>query len=145
MKRALVLVVVTLFVIAAAGLVSAAEKARVKQITGEVVTVDAAAKTLTVKGKKAEAVVTTDDKTVVKLGKEKKPLSDVKIGDTVTVKYTEAGGKAVAKSIEIKPAKAAAKAGKKAAEPAKPAEAAKPAPKPAEPAKPAAKPKSGGY
>jgi hypothetical protein len=48
------------------------EKVKVKQITGEVAAVDAAAKTLTVKSKKVELAITTDEKTEVKIDKEKK-------------------------------------------------------------------------
>lgn len=88
-----------------------AEKAKTKQITGEVTAIDAAAKALTVKGKKAEVVVTADEKMLV----------NVKIGDKVVVKYTEQDGKNVAKSIK----KTEAKADESKAEPVKPAEPAK--------------------
>lgn len=66
------------------------QKAKVKQITGEVAAVDAAAKTITVKGKKAEVVISADEKM----------LADVKVGDKVVVKYTEQDGKNIAKSIK---------------------------------------------
>ncbi len=124
MKKPLLIILSMFFVISIIGSAVAAEKVKVKQITGEVAAVDAAAKSLTVKGKKAEVVVSTDEKTTVKMDKEKKALSDVKVGDKVTVKYAEANGKSTAKSIEIKPVKAE----KKSAETAKPT-----------PAKPAAK------
>jgi ribosomal protein S1 len=106
---------------------------KVKQVTGEVKAVDAKAMTLTVtkkmKGKAEDTAVTVDDKTKITMGKDKKVLADVKVGDKVTVKYSETDGKMVAKSIAIK-------AEEKKAEPA-----AKPAEKKAEPAsKPAAKP-----
>ncbi len=106
-----------------------AEKAKAKQVTGEVVAVDAAAKAITVKGKKADVTMTADPKL----------LADVKVGDKVTAKYTVQDGKNVAKSIK----KAAAKADAKKAEPAKaekPKADAKPA-EPAAPAKPAEAPK----
>jgi ribosomal protein S1 len=107
--------------------------AKVKQVTGEVKAVDAKAMTLTVtkkmKGKAEDTAVTVNDKTKITMGKDKKVLADVKVGDKVTVKYSETDGKMVAKSIAIK-------AEEKKAEPA-----AKPAEKKAEPAaKPAAKP-----
>lgn len=130
MRKALAIAVSFLFIISIMGIAVAAEKIKVKQITGDVAAVDAAAKSLTVKGKKAEVVVSTDDKTVVKAAKEKKTLSDVKVGDRVTVRYSELDGKNIAKSIDIKTAKPA----KKGAEPAKPA--AKPAPAKPAPAKP---------
>jgi ribosomal protein S1 len=84
--------------------------AKVKQVSGEVAAVDAAAKTLTVKGKKGEVALTADDKAAAK-------LADVKVGDKVTVKYKEMDGKNVATSIAAK--KAAKKAEKKEAAPMK--------------------------
>ncbi|MGD0280945.1 MAG: hypothetical protein ABSB95_01125 [Dissulfurispiraceae bacterium] len=103
----------------------AADKVRIKLISGDVVTVDAAVKTLTVKGKKAEVVITVDDKTAVKMDKEKKTLADIIVGDKVTVKYAGTEGKNVARYIHIKTAKAS----KKGSDPAKQAEPAKSAPK----------------
>lgn len=82
---------------------------KVMQVTGEVAAVDAAAKTITVKGKKGDVVISVDDKT----------LADVKAGDKVTAKYTTADGKNTAKKVTVK---AAPKKMEKKAEPAKPAE-----------------------
>ena len=104
--------------------------AKVKQVSGEVAAVDAAAKTLTVKGKKGEVALTADDKAAAK-------LADVKVGDKVTVKYKEMDGKNVATSIAAK--KAAKKAEKKEAAPA-PAKDEKKAPAKADDKKPAASP-----
>jgi ribosomal protein S1 len=125
MKKAIAIIVSVLCVFAIASISfateekkaapapAAAEKkapAKVKQVTGEVTMVDAKAKTITVKGKKGDVVVAADDKM----------MADVKAGDKVTVKYTEADGKNTAKSVK----KAAAKMEeKKTMEPAaKPAE-----------------------
>ena len=115
-------------------------KAAKKQVTGEVAAVDAKANTLTVKGKKGDVMVSTDDKTKVMAGKDAKTLADVKVGDKVTVKYTEANGKNVATKVSIMAAPAK-KAEKKEAAPAM-KEAA-----PAEKAAPAApaKKKAAGY
>ncbi len=88
---------------------------KVRQVTGDVAAVDAKANTITVKGKKGDVTVTCDAKTKIMMGKEAKTLADVKVGDKVTVKYTEADGKMTAKSVAIKTAE-------KKAEPAKPAE-----------------------
>ena len=116
-----------------------AKKAAKKEVTGEVTAVDAKANTLTVKGKKGDVTVSTDDKTTVVAGKDKKTLADVKAGDKVKVKYTEAEGKNTATKVEIMaaPAKKEPKAEKKAATPEKKeaAPAAAPAPAPAAPAK----------
>ncbi|GAB4405756.1 MAG: hypothetical protein OHK0032_00390 [Thermodesulfovibrionales bacterium] len=136
MKKAIAIIVSLIFVLSVAGLSFAAEEkkpatpakteekkaekkapAKVKQVTGEVTAVDAKGNTLTVKGKKAEVSLTTDEKTTVKIGKEKKTLADVMVGDKATVKYAEVDGKNVAKSIAVTPAKK--KEEKKEAAPAK--------------------------
>lgn len=143
-KKVLSLVVALLFVLSVAGLSIAADQkmaapaeakkeaapaekketkkavAKVKHVTGEVTAVDAKANTLTVKGKKGDVALSADEKAAAK-------LADVKVGDNVTVKYKEDGGKNVATSI-------AKKAEKKAAKKAEKKEAA-PTAKPAEPAK----------
>jgi len=131
MKKAIAILVSVLFVLSIAGFALAAEQkaapaaekkapAKVKQVTGEVTAVDAAAKTLTIKTKKGDVMLTADDKTAVMAGKEKKALADVKAGDKVTAKYTEMDGKNVAKSIAVTaaPKKAAPKAEEKKAAPA---------------------------
>ena len=137
MKKTIAIIVSLLFVLSVAGLSFAAEKAatapapektmekkapvKVKWLSGEVSAVDAAAMTLTVKGKKAEVALTVNDKTKITMGKEKKTLADVKVGDKVSAKYSEVEGKNVAKSIAIKGEKAEKKTKKmeKKAEPAK--------------------------
>jgi Cu/Ag efflux protein CusF len=134
MKKAIAIIVSLLFVLSVAGLSFAAEKAatapaaektmekkapvKVKWLSGEVSAVDAAADTVTVKGKKAEVTLTTNDKTSIKMGKEKKTLADLKVGEKVSTRYSEVEGKNVAKSIMIKAEKKAKKVEKKA-EPAK--------------------------
>jgi len=152
MKKTLAIIVSLIFVLSFAGLSFAADKAvekkaepvkaekkapvvaekkaapaKVKQVTGDVAAVDAKANTITVKGKKGDTVVTCDDKTKIMMGKDKKALADVKVGDKVTVKFSEADGKMTAKSVAIKMAE-------KKAEPAKKAEPVK-AEKKAEPAR----------
>ena len=127
MKKTLAIIVSLIFVLSFAGLSFAADNAvekkaepvkaekkapvvaekkaapaKVKQVTGDVAAVDAKANTITVKGKKADTVVTCDDKTKIMIGKDKKALADVKVGDKVTVKYSEADGKMTAKSVAIK-------------------------------------------
>ncbi|MBI5057435.1 MAG: hypothetical protein HZB61_12545 [Nitrospirae bacterium] len=80
------------------------EAAKHVQVTGEITAVDAAAKTLTVKGKKGDVAISVDDKTKIMAGKDMKTLADLKTGEKVTVKYTEADGKNTAKSIDVKAA-----------------------------------------
>lgn len=106
--------------------------AKVKQVTGEVKAVDTKAMTLTVtkkmKTKAEDTMVTVNDKTRVMMGKDKKLLADLKVGDKVTVKYSDADGKMVAKSIAIKTEEKKAEAAMKPAE-TKAAPVAKPAEK----------------
>jgi len=115
MKKVVSIVVALLFVLSITSLSFAveekampAEKPKVKQVTGDVKAVDMKAKALTVvkvmKGKSEDTVVTVDDNTKIMMGKEKKTLADVKVGDKVIAKYTEVDGKKLAKSIAIKPA-----------------------------------------
>ncbi len=89
---------------AAAPAETKAAPAKVTQVTGEVTAVDAKAKTITVKGKKGDVVISVDDKM----------LAGVKAGDKVVAKYTTADGKNTAKSVK--------KAKEKNTEPAKPSE-----------------------
>ena len=148
MKKVIAIIVSVLFVLSVAGLSFAAEEkkpaapmmekkeapakmeekkpmeekkapAKVHQVTGDVAAVDAAAKTLTVKGKKGDVALMADDKTAVMVGKEKKALADVKVGDKVMVKYAEKEGKNIAKNIVVKPAKMEEKMEKKEAAPEK--------------------------
>lgn len=139
MKKAIAIILAVLFVFAVTSISIAAEKKaapapmekkeaapvkaeekkapeKVMSVTGDVVAVDAKAMTLTVKGKKGDVALSTNDKTTVKMGKEKKALADVKVGDKVKVKYTEVDGKNIAKSVAIKPAVTAVPAEKKAKE-----------------------------
>jgi hypothetical protein len=154
-KKALALIISVLFVFAVSTLSFAADEkkaapapaekkaapammeekkapAKVKQATGEVAAVDAKTKTITVKAKKGDVTAMVDDKTKIMMGKDMKTLADIKAGDKVTVKYSDADGKMTAKSIAIKPAekmmeKKAAPAEKKMEKKAEPA--AKPAEK----------------
>ncbi|HMK49047.1 MAG TPA: DUF5666 domain-containing protein [Thermodesulfovibrionales bacterium] len=104
--------------------------AKMKQVTGEVAKVDAMS--ISIKTKKGETTITVDDKTKVMMGKEKKAIADVKVGDKATVKFSEADGKMVAKSIAVKAAEMKAEPAKKAEKKEKKAEKAE---KKAEPAK----------
>jgi hypothetical protein len=82
--------------------------AKARQITGDVTAVNTSAMAITVtkkmKHKVVETAVTINDKTNIKMGKEKRTLADVKVGDKVIVTYKGLDGKNVAQSITIKPA-----------------------------------------
>ena len=77
------------------------------QITGEVKAVDRNAMALTVskkiKDKIMAAVTTVDDKTKITMDEQNKNFNDIKVGDTVIVKYTQVNGKNIAKSVVIEP------------------------------------------
>ncbi len=77
---------------------------KVKQVTGEITEIDVKAKTVSVKGKNGSVSLALTDGTKVSMNKEIKSLSDVQVGDRVTVKYKESEGKQTAKRIEIKTA-----------------------------------------
>lgn len=102
MKRALVIIISLVFVLSVVELSHAKGKkhsTKALHVTGEVTAVDAAANTLTVKGKKGEVVLTITDKTKFAEGKS---LVDVKIGDTLTAKYSEKDGNMVAWKVMTK-------------------------------------------
>ena len=82
--------------------VKEAEKPKVRQITGEVVTLNVEAGTLTVKSKRQEVALETDEKTKVKIGREKKEFAHLKMGDRVKATYIQVDGKNRAKSISIR-------------------------------------------
>jgi Cu/Ag efflux protein CusF len=111
MKKATVIFLALLFVFAITSLSFAAEqtkseqmpveKTKVKQIRGEIVKLDTKAGTLSVKSKRQEVALLTDSSTIVLIGKEKKTLADLKIGDRVKAKYIQADGNNMAKSISV--------------------------------------------
>jgi len=105
MKKAFSIILSILLIISIAGLSFAAgkDKPKVIQRTGEVATIDVAAKSLTLKYKTDTIIITINENTLVKMNKEKKSLSDIKVGDRITVWFFEKDK--VAKSIEIKPVK----------------------------------------
>ncbi len=108
---------------------AAAGEAKAKVFKGEVVSVDAAAKTLVVKDKKGEK--TFDYSNV-------KKMADLKAGDKVSLQYAEKDGKLWAANVQKAGAKAPAKteatgisSGAAAAGEGKPAPKPAPAPAPA--------------
>ena len=79
----------------------AVEKPKVRQITGDIVTLNVETGTLTVKSKRQEVALVTDEKTKVKIGREKKEFAHLKMGNRVKAKYIQVDGKNRAKSISI--------------------------------------------
>lgn len=111
MKKLLVFFSVFVVAVFFSSALIAAEKIKIKLIAGEVAAIDAAANSLTVKKRLSDLILTTTEKTVVIINKTQRPLTDVKVGDNVRVKYSEIEGKAVARSIEITPPKTEGAAG----------------------------------
>lgn len=102
MKKAIVLIVSLLFVLSALGISFAKERhhaTKAMHVSGEVTAVDAAANTLTIKGKKGEVALTTTDKTRFAEGKT---LADVKVGDKLAAKYSDKDGKMMAWKVMTK-------------------------------------------
>lgn len=107
MKKTIAVVLSLLFILAVTSITFAAETQAPaeKKVRGDITAVDAKAMTITVKGKKGDVTVTVDAKTEFKLGKDKKTVADLKVGDKVKVFYLETDGKNTAKSIEEPPKK----------------------------------------
>ncbi len=98
-----------------------AAKAMMMTHIGIVTAVDAAANTVTIKSGKKEYVVNITPETPIMMGKAKKTIEDVKVGDKVRCKHEMKDGKNICKGLTI--LKAAVKGEKKegAKKPAKPA------------------------
>lgn len=104
-KKAVLLTWLLLLTLAYAHIAVAKERPKVIQRTGEVVTIDVASKSMTVKYRNDTIIITLTDATLVKMQRERKSVSDIKIGDRVTVWFFEKDK--TAKSIDIKPDKPA--------------------------------------
>jgi thiol:disulfide interchange protein DsbC len=107
--KLIAVIVLSLFAISIHGFSFSAEKTGEKKllvkslsITGEVVAVNAKDRLLTVKADGGEVSFTTTASTSVKEGKNKKAITDIKAGNTVTVTYSKKDDKNIAKSILIK-------------------------------------------
>lgn len=92
MKRsAAVVLVVVMVAFFLAGAAVAAEKGKMETATGKVTAIDPQGKAITINamvGKEAMDVGTAVDKdTVIKVGGKTASLKDIKVGDTVTIRY----------------------------------------------------------
>ncbi len=98
--RMLAVAVAVLFLVAFTS--PALAKVTLHSLKGEITSVDTTAKTLSVKEKKGEATISTDEMTKFTMGKEKKAFDDLKTGEKVKVSYHKENGKLVANKIVIK-------------------------------------------
>lgn len=73
-----------------------------KKFTGKVVAVDSARGVLRVRGKKFEADFVITVETPVMAGNGRIELSDIRIGESVTVNYAAEGGRNIAKDIVLR-------------------------------------------
>ncbi|HUK81415.1 MAG TPA: hypothetical protein VLZ12_02170 [Verrucomicrobiae bacterium] len=103
MKKLLLPIVAVAIALAFALPLRAEDEAKPKkhQFTGEITKVDAAAKSVSVKNSKGEekSFTLTDKAKLSTKDKETAELSDLKVGDKVTVHYTEENGKDMANKI----------------------------------------------
>ena len=101
-------------------------KEKIPTVKGEIISVDTAANSVVIKDAKGkETTVELDKDTAITKDKVKIAIGDLKAGEKVTAKGSEADGKMIAKSIKVhipKVAKAKPKAEEKKAEPEKAAE-----------------------
>ena len=90
-----------------------AAKAKVRSMSGTVVSSDAIANTLVVKNAKGEETFSVAPTAKITLGKKEVKIADVTKDEKVTVKYTEENGAKTASSVKV--SMAAAKKEEKAA------------------------------
>jgi hypothetical protein len=110
---------------------AAAKKPPVKMqyLTGEVLSVNKAKKTILVRGKDSDLSFHTDSRTSIKIDGKPKKLADVTAGKKAAIRYIEDGDKNIVRSLVIstlppeqktsaeEPAKSALPAGKVAVQP----------------------------
>ena len=76
-----------------------AMKRKTVSVTGEISEVDPAASTIKVKESNKEVILNVTDKTKITVGKTKKSLADLKVGEKLSAKAREEDSKLVARSI----------------------------------------------
>jgi hypothetical protein len=127
LKRLIALILSILFVLTMTNLSFAGSGAKMRQamegmggkeIQGEVTTVNAKEKIITVKGMRGLITATCDEKTFVKMGNVIKTCADIKVGDKANMLFETGEGKNIAKSIFLSVPAAPAPVEKKA-EPSK--------------------------
>jgi Cu/Ag efflux protein CusF len=106
-----VALVVAVLAIGQTARAASAEKGKQQEITGEISSVDAAANTVTIKHKSASMTFAVAKDAKFASGGQHVNLnvSNLKVGDRVTVHYTDEGGKKIAHRIghvDISPQKA---------------------------------------
>jgi len=120
MRKTMVMALVAMVVLGFASLASASGKKATKasapmhhKLVGEVVNIDAAAKTFTVKeamktGEAKEITFTLSEHAKFMVHEKPGKIDDLKAGDSVTVKYMEKDGRNIAEECLVAKPKAAA-------------------------------------
>lgn len=118
MKKLITVAISVLFILAFAGLSLAEEQkaapapapdreakplVKTKYATGNVVSVDKAANTITIKDKDGEIVFTVTKKTHVIIDAKRRSVDLLVPGEKVSVRYVTKGGKNTAKRINLMP------------------------------------------
>ena len=101
MKRSVIIFTSLIFIIACST-TGFAGSSKTRQVTGNVTAIDTASNTITVKKKDREVTLNVEEKTKIIQCTNKTAITDIKIGDKVTTKYSETPGKNTAKSITIR-------------------------------------------
>ncbi len=86
-----------------------AKPVKTERFSGVISKVDETAKSIVVKGKKAENTFLTDEKTKITKGKETISFSDLKQGMNVSIEYKKDGDKMIALAIKVAVPKASPK------------------------------------
>jgi Cu/Ag efflux protein CusF len=106
LMKAVLMFIVAFGFVATTMAADAPAKVKATKMSGQVTAVDAAAKTVTVKGKDSkEVTLMVTNRTKIMHGKEKLSLTDIQSGTKVTAMYVADGDKMTAKSINIGGAK----------------------------------------
>jgi Cu/Ag efflux protein CusF len=105
MRKSVALGMAVLFACAVASFAVATEKRSSKpasrHATGEIVSVDATAKTLTVKEKDKDMTFTIADSAKVMIHGKAGSLDQLKAGDHVSVRFTEKDGASIAQNVSV--------------------------------------------
>ncbi|MCK5426306.1 MAG: hypothetical protein KAJ34_01320 [Thermodesulfovibrionia bacterium] len=105
MKRFALVLISLLFTFTTITGVFAADKtanSKTRQITGYVTAIDTKSNTITVNKKSKEVAINIGEKTKIVQCTNKTAITDIKIGDKVTVKYKETSSSNTANTVTIR-------------------------------------------
>lgn len=79
-----------------------AVSSKTRQITGNVIALDKQKNTITIQKKDKKITLSVEENTKITQCTIKTAITDIKVGDKVTVRYKETGGQNTAKSIAVR-------------------------------------------